>query len=256
MQNDPFPYSGTVEVSRIALQPEAVWSMLSPHLTPARRQRIEAVAKRRSFAVATVLEQVHDNGNIAAVLRTCEAIGFPIVQLVRSPRAPGDKWRPPNRVSHGAQKWIEATWWDADSSWMQHLREKGYRVLVTRLGDGPTIEQVDFSHPTAVVFGNEHGGVTNATADAADGSFSIPMAGFTRSLNISVAVGMVLQHARNVRAETLGTDSDISTEQAQLLSAQYAVRSLPNAGSLVRRALSEGSFDISLLRHEGSSYDH
>ena len=251
MQGDPFPYPGTVEVSKTGLPAEVVWSLLAPHLTPARRQRIETVAAGRSFAVATVLEQVHDDGNVAAVLRTCEAVGFPVVHVIRAPRAPGERWRPPNRVTQGAQKWLEVDWWDAASAWMHHLREEGYRVLTTRLGDGPTLQQVDFSRPTAVVFGNEHAGVSDATARAADGSFSIPMAGFTHSFNISVAVGMVLQHARSARAAALGTRCELSAEQRLILAAQYAVRSLPSAGSLVRRALCDASFDMTRPRHEG-----
>lgn len=252
MQGDPFPYSGTVEVSKINLPAAKVWSLLAPYLTPARRQRIETVARGRSFAVATVLEQVHDDGNTAAVLRTCEAVGFPVVHVIRPPRTPGERWRPPNRITQGAQKWLEVDWWDAASSWMQHLREEGYRVLATRLGDGPTLEQVDFSRPTAVVFGNEHSGVTDATAESADGVFSIPMAGFTSSFNISVAVGMVLQHARTAREAALGTASGLSAEQRRVLAAQYAVRSLPSAGHLLRHAFFGDSFDITRLRHEGS----
>ena len=228
-----------------------VWSLLSSHLTPARRQRIEAVAAGRSFAVATVLEQVHDDGNIAAVLRTCEAIGFPMVHVIRATRAPGERWHPPNRVTQGAEKWLEIESWDADSAWMYCLREAGFRVLTTRLGDGPTLEQVDFSRPTAVVFGNEHAGVTGATAEAADGSFSIPMAGFTRSFNISVAVAMVLQQARRSRAQALATDSELSADQRRVLAARYAVRSLPSAASLVRRAIGDATFDITRPTHEG-----
>ena len=252
MLSDPFPYSDTVEVDGVALPAAAVWSLLEPHLTPARRQRIREVAAGRSFAVATVLEHVHDDGNIAAVLRTCEGVGFPAVHVVRQALEPGAPARPPNRVTQGAQKWLEVAWWNAGDPWLDRLREDGYRVLVTRVGDGSTIEQVDFSRPTAVVFGNEHAGVTDATAEAADGWFSIPMAGFTRSFNISVAVGMVLQHARRSRTAARGGDGELTAGQRLILAARYAVRSLPSAGSLLRRALDDGSFDIGSPRREGS----
>ena len=252
MLSDPFPYSDTVEVDGVALPAAAVWSLLEPHLTPARRQRIREVAAGRSFAVATVLEHVHDDGNIAAVLRTCEGVGFPAVHVVRQALEPGAPARPPNRVTQGAQKWLEVAWWNAGDPWLDRLREDGYRVLVTRVGDGSTIEQVEFSRPTAVVFGNEHAGVTDATAEAADGWFSIPMAGFTRSFNISVAVAMVLQHARRSRTAARGGDGELTAGQRLILAARYAVRSLPSAGALLRRALDDGSFDIGSPRREGS----
>ncbi len=252
MPSDPFPYSDTVEVDGVALPAAAVWSLLEAHLTPARRQRIQEVAAGRSFAVATVLERVHDDGNIAAVLRTCEGVGFPAVHVVRQALEPGTPARPPNRVTQGAQKWLEVAWWNAGDPWLDRLREDGYRVLVTRVGDGSTIEQVDFSRPTAVVFGNEHAGVTDATAQAADGWFSIPMAGFTRSFNISVAVAMVLQYARRSRTAARGGDGELTAGQRLILAARYAVRSLPSAGALLRRALDDGSFDIGSARRKGS----
>ena len=252
MLSDPFPYSDTVELDGVALPAAAVWSLLEPHLTPARRQRIREVAAGRSFAVATVLERVHDDGNIAAVLRTCEGVGFPAVHVVRQALEPGAPARPPNRVTQGAQKWLEVAWWNAGDAWLDRLREDGYRVLVTRVGDGSTIEQVEFSRPTAVVFGNEHAGVTDATAEAADGWFSIPMAGFTRSFNISVAVAMVLQHARRSRTAARGGDGELTAGQRLILAARYAVRSLPSAGALLRRALDDGSFDIGSRRRKGS----
>ena len=252
MSSDPFPYSDTVDVDGVALPAATVWSLLAPHLTPARRQRIREVAAGRSFTVATVLEHVHDDGNIAAVLRTCEGVGFPVVHVVRQALEPGAPARTPNRVTQGAQKWLEVAWWNAGDPWLDRLRQDGYRVLVTRVGDGSTVDQADFSVPTAVVFGNEHAGVTDAAAQAADGWFSIPMAGFTRSFNISVAVAMVLQRARRARSGTLGADGELTADQRRILAARYAVRSLPSAGALLRRALGDGSFDIGSRRRKGS----
>ncbi len=252
MRSHPFPYSATVEVDGIALPAAAVWSLLAAHLTPARRQRIREVAARRSFAVATVLEQVHDDGNVAAVLRTCEAVGFPAVHVIRAGTAEPGTPRPPNRVTQGAQRWLEVAWWDPGEPWVDRLRGAGYRVLVTRAGGGRAIEQVDFTPPAAVVFGNEHAGVTDATAAAADGWFSIPMAGFTRSFNVSVAVALVLQHARRSRAEAPGAGGDLTADQRLILAARYAVRSLPSAAALLRRAVRDGSFDTGGRRPDGT----
>lgn len=237
----------------MALPAAAVWSLLAQHLTPARRQRILEVAARRSFAVATVLEQVHDDGNVAAVLRTCEAAGFPAVHVIRAEAAaPGAPPRAPNRVTQGAQRWLELAWWDPGQPWLDRLRGAGYRVLATRAGGAPAIDQVDFTAPAAVVFGNEHAGVTDATAAAADGRFSIPMAGFTRSFNVSVAVAMVLEHARRSRAAALGAGGGLTADQRLILAARYAVRSLPNAAALLRRAVRDGSFDTGRRRPEGT----
>jgi len=49
------------------------------------------------------------------------------------------------------------------------------------------------------VFGNEQRGVTDAAADLADGTFSIPMQGMVESLNISVACAVSLYEALRQR---------------------------------------------------------
>ena len=251
MRSHPFPYTDTVEVGGITLPAAMVWSSLAPYLTPSRRQRILEVVSNRSFAVATVLEHVHDEGNIAAVLRTCEGVGFPVVHVIRAAAQVEAPLRAPNRVTQGAEKWLEVAWWESGDPWLDRLRGDGYRVLVTRVGDGSNIDQVDFSQPTAVVFGNEHAGVTEAAAQAADGWLSIPMAGFTRSFNISVAVAMVLQHARRSHTAARGVDGDLAVDQRLILAACYAVRSLPSAGALLRRALGDSAFDTGSLRRKG-----
>jgi tRNA (guanosine-2'-O-)-methyltransferase len=47
----------------------------------------------------------------------------------------------------------------------------------------------------ALVFGNEHGGVTEESRLLADGNFIIPQVGIIRSLNISVACAVSLYEA-------------------------------------------------------------
>jgi tRNA (guanosine-2'-O-)-methyltransferase len=47
----------------------------------------------------------------------------------------------------------------------------------------------------ALVFGNEHAGVSEEVRALADGNFIIPQAGIIRSLNISVACAVTLYEA-------------------------------------------------------------
>jgi len=53
--------------------------------------------------------------------------------------------------------------WDSSLTCLQYLQRRGYQVAVAHC-DHPTavdIAAVDFSLPTAVVFGNEHAGVSD-----------------------------------------------------------------------------------------------
>jgi tRNA (guanosine-2'-O-)-methyltransferase len=47
----------------------------------------------------------------------------------------------------------------------------------------------------ALVFGNEHSGVSEEIIDMADGNFIIPQVGIIKSLNISVACAVTLYEA-------------------------------------------------------------
>ena len=51
------------------------------------------------------------------------------------------------------------------------------------------------TQPIALVFGNEHSGVSEEIRALADGNFVIPQVGIIRSLNISVACAVTLYEA-------------------------------------------------------------
>jgi tRNA (guanosine-2'-O-)-methyltransferase len=55
--------------------------------------------------------------------------------------------------------------------------------------------ELDLTQRTALVFGNEHSGVSEEMLGFADGNFCIPQAGIIRSLNISVACAVSLYEA-------------------------------------------------------------
>ena len=54
---------------------------------------------------------------------------------------------------------------------------------------------IDFTQSIALIFGNEHSGVSEEIRAMADGNFIIPQAGIIRSLNISVACAVTLYEA-------------------------------------------------------------
>ena len=49
----------------------------------------------------------------------------------------------------------------------------------------------------ALVFGNEESGISEEAIKGADGSFFIPLSGFTQSLNLSVTVAVTLYSIRH-----------------------------------------------------------
>ena len=61
--------------------------------------------------------------------------------------------------------------------------------------DAVSLHNIDFTKSIALVFGNEHDGVSEEIRKLADGNFAIPQVGIIRSLNISVACAVTLYEA-------------------------------------------------------------
>jgi SpoU rRNA Methylase family len=117
-----------------------------------------------------------------------------------------------------------------------HLKLQGRQVIVAHLGaDAKSVADVDWTRPTAVLFGNEADGVSPAALRAADACVVIPMAGFAQSLNISVAAAITLHEARRQRLAAFGATPRLSTWEREVLLAvfmlQGQVRSVPTVHS-------------------------
>jgi tRNA (guanosine-2'-O-)-methyltransferase len=166
--------------------------------TDRRGERIDQVLAHRQPTLAVVLENVHDPHNVAAVLRSCDAVGVLVLHLVYTVEAPPATLA--STTSGSASKWIEVIRHDAIEACYGELRAEGKRILVTALRD----ESVDLHHqdlvePVAIVFGNEKRGASDDAIAQADGTMFIPMMGMVESLNISVACAVTLYEAMRQR---------------------------------------------------------
>lgn len=158
-------------------------------LTPERAQRMIDVLNRRTNYIRVVLEAVDDAHNQAAVLRSCDAFGVQEVDIVVGRGG----FSPSQGVTQGADQWLTINCRPSMEAAVATLREQGYRVWASRLDEkAAPIQELDLSTPAALIFGNEHEGVSQDTVELADATFIIPMVGFVQSLNISVAAATTL----------------------------------------------------------------
>lgn len=81
------------------------------------------------------------------------------------------------------------------------------------------LEEVDFSRPTALVFGNEKLGVSAELLALCDGAFTIPMYGLTESLNVSVAASIAIHHGRVARMAALRQSGELNQHGGDLSAA-------------------------------------
>lgn len=174
-------------------------------MTPERRARLESVLSKRQNDIAIVLENVFDPHNISAVMRTCDAVGVQEIYVLNTKIPRHKKWGA--RSSSSAAKWLTIHQFENADECFADLRKKYSRILTTHLSsDAIKLYDINFTQPLALIFGNEHSGVSGEIRKLADGNFIIPQAGIIRSLNISVACAVTLYEA--YRQKTLAGHYD------------------------------------------------
>ena len=163
-------------------------------MTPEREQRLRDILDKRQHDLTVVLENVFDPHNISAVMRTCDAVGIQDIYVLNSKIGKHKKWGA--RSSSSAAKWLTIHQFEDASHCFAELRKKFPLILTTHLSSSAvSLYEIDFTNPVALVFGNEHDGVSEEIRALADGNFVIPQVGMIRSLNISVACAVSLYEA-------------------------------------------------------------
>src|SRR4051812_35409590 len=155
-------------------------------MTNERRQKIESVLANRQNDLTVVLENVFDPHNISAVMRSCDAVGVQEIYVLNTKIPLHKKWG--SRSSSSAAKWLSIHQFDNAEECFASLRKKHSIVLTTHLStDAVSLYDINLTESVALVFGNEHAGVSGEIRALADGNFVIPQVGMIPSLNISVA---------------------------------------------------------------------
>ena len=193
-------------------------------MTPEREERIGNVAWRRQTDLTVVLENVHDPHNISAVLRTCDAVGIPAIYvLYTEPTLIEQGLELGHKSSSGTRKWVDVYYYTVLEHCMADVRKNFDRVLATATTNSTTsLYSADLTGSTAVIFGNEHDGISDEIRKYADEFITIPQVGMVESLNISVACAVCLFEAFRQRQEKGLYEMDESKkEQNEYLFREY-----------------------------------
>jgi tRNA (guanosine-2'-O-)-methyltransferase len=181
------------------------------------------VLARRQPGLKVVMENIHDPHNVSAILRSCDAVGVMGVELLYTV----EKFpRIGRKSSSSANKWIDRRRHTSVTGCFDLLRSEGTTILATRLGDmARSLYDVDLTGNVALVFGNEHRGVSDEAASLADGLIRIPMMGMIGSLNVSVAAAVCLYESLRQRLRAgLYDGSALSPERLEELFVDWAAR--------------------------------
>jgi tRNA (guanosine-2'-O-)-methyltransferase len=163
-------------------------------MTPERENRLLSVLYKRQPDLTVVLENVFDPHNISAVMRTCDAVGIQNIYVLNTKIPRHKKWGA--KSSSSAAKWLTVKQFSDATTCFEELRKRRFKIMATHLGSNSvSLHQVNFTEPVALVFGNEHSGVSEEILPLVDGNFIIPQVGIIQSLNISVACAVTLYEA-------------------------------------------------------------
>lgn len=166
-------------------------------MTPERYARIRQVLSLRQPDLTVVMENVHKPHNLAAIARSCDAVGAMDVHCVS---AEDSTLELSQKSASGSSKWVDVHVHHSLDKCLGDLGAAGMqRLSLTIDATASDYRELDYTVPTALVVGAELDGLTEAAVAACDRSVYIPMQGMVDSLNVSVATALVLFEARRQR---------------------------------------------------------
>lgn len=183
-----------------------------------RPARMKLVAGRRWVGLTVVLDGLHDPHNISAVLRSCDGFGVQRVHLIGDPAD-----LPVNaQITRGCEKWLSLHYHAESAECASALRAEGFQLWAADPDRQATpLDEIDFSRKVALVFGAEHAGLSDELLSCCDGRYRIHMAGFSQSLNVSVAAAVSLYVATSARGRALGRHTDLEDAEIAALAHRW-----------------------------------
>lgn len=166
-------------------------------MRPQRLERIQEVLARRQPTLRVFMDEVVNEHNFSAILRTCDAVG---VLYVHFTYTRGEVLPISNRITQGAHHWLRLIRESDPLEALERLRREGFQIVAT-VPDPHALDfrAVDYTAPTVILVGNEARGVRPDLLQAATHRIWIPMHGMAQSLNVSVATAVILYEAERQR---------------------------------------------------------
>ncbi|MBL4764644.1 MAG: tRNA (guanosine(18)-2'-O)-methyltransferase TrmH [Colwellia sp.] len=165
-------------------------------MTPKRLERINAMLDKRQPDLTVCMEGLHKSHNLAAVVRTCDAIGVSDVHAVWK----SEEAEVRGGSAAGSQNWIDVHNYHKTADAITAMKAQGMQILVTNLSDTAVdFRDIDYTKPTAIILGQEKFGTSDVALALADQDIVVPMVGMVQSLNVSVACSVVLYEAQRQR---------------------------------------------------------
>jgi len=161
-----------------------------------RNKKIIELLDRRQKDLTVFMDEVHKPHNLAAIVRTCDAVGIGDVHAVY----PENFIRECHGTAMGSNRWVTTHTHPGLSSGLAQMKKENKQVLAAHFSDRAVdFRSIDYTKPTVILVGSEKFGVSEQAAEVADEHILIPMLGMVQSLNVSVATAIILYEAQRQR---------------------------------------------------------
>ncbi|MET1123676.1 MAG: 23S rRNA (guanosine(2251)-2'-O)-methyltransferase RlmB [Archaeoglobaceae archaeon] len=184
-----------IPVYKLSELPEKIAADVSP-ISYADLEEIISKALEGSFIL--VLDNVMDQRNLGACIRTAEFFGAAGVLIPKRRAAQVEEGA--LRTSAGAAFHVPIAREENLASALKKIKKFGIFVIALDL-DGRDIDEVDMSPPLALVVGGEDRGISHPVKKMCDEVVRIPGFGKVGSLNLAVAAGIAMfEVAKKIKA--------------------------------------------------------
>lgn len=204
-------------------------------ITPNKVGLFEKIAPQRSRHLVVGLENIQQDHNASAIMRTMDCLGFQELHLIEK----NNNYQFQRDIALGAARWLDVMQHQQEPEpvldSIAHLRQKGYQIVATSPHlKASTPQNIVLTQPIALFFGAEKHGISEELSANADAFLHIPMHGFTESFNLSVSAALVLSALRT-RLEASSIDWLLSPEAQTELKISWCERILNGGPQLAQK---------------------
>lgn len=176
---------------------QGVVAMISPIQYHSLGHIIPQLFEEGKNPLILLLDEITDVRNFGAIARTAECLG--VHALVIPSRGGAQVNEDAVKTSAGAFNYLpvcrEKNLLDA----ARYMQESGFSIISCSEKTDITLDQIDFTSPTALIMGSEEHGISSELMNLSNKVAKVPMTGSIESLNVGVATGMALYEIQRQR---------------------------------------------------------
>jgi tRNA (guanosine-2'-O-)-methyltransferase len=218
----------------MGLDKSVLIEQLLQYVTENKREKMQGVIAHRTRYVTIVLEDLFQEHNASAALRTADIFGVQDVHVVEGKYT----FKAVPTIAMGSSKWVDVHAYTSITDSIIELKKQGYKIVATTPHtDCYELPNLPLDQKIALVFGSEQTGLSQSALAHADTFVKIPMYGFVESFNVSVSVALCLYDIIQ-RLQNSSIDWRLSEEEKQDLMLQW-IRQVSKTAALLEKDITK-----------------